>query len=255
LSNLSRVGCFKADDGDIVNRLEFNWSRMSEYIGRVNEKGSSFNVLPLVGHGTIRSNVIGFNDRRPTNEEMSKMHELLSRSMGEGAWGLSTGLIYTPGCYAETDEIVSLARVAAKHHGIYSSHIRGESETLLQAVEEAIEIGEKAEIPVEISHFKASGRKYWGMTESSLELVEKARARGLDVTVDQYPYTASSTGLSAYLPEWVHDGGNDVMLERLMHHCCHCWISTTAEIGEGFLVAHVCGLVVGVGWAARGLIC
>ena len=195
--------------------FEFNWSSMSEYIERVNEKGSSFNVLPLVGHGTIRSNVIGFNDRRPTDKEMSKMRELVSKSMENGAWGLSTGLIYTPGCYAETDEIVSLARVAARYRGIYSSHIRGEGETLLQAVKEAIEIGEKAEIPVEISHFKASGRKYWGMTERSLELVEKARASGLDVTVDQYPYTASSTGLSAYLPKWVHDGGNDMMLERL----------------------------------------
>jgi len=195
--------------------FEFNWSSMSEYVERVNEKGSSFNVLPLVGHGTVRSNVIGFENRKPTDGEMGKMRDLVAKSMEEGAWGLSTGLIYTPGCYAETDEIVSLARVAARYHGIYSSHIRGEGETLLRAVAEAIEIGEKAEIPVEISHFKASGRKYWGMTEKSLELVENARARGLDTTIDQYPYTASSTGLSAYLPLWVRDGGNDMMLERL----------------------------------------
>ena len=195
--------------------FEFNWSSMNEYIERVNEEGSSFNVLPLVGHGTVRSNAIGFENRRPTDEEMRKMRDLVAKSMEEGGWGLSTGLIYTPGCYAETDEIVSLAGVAARYHRPYSSHIRGEGETLLRAVAEAIEIGEKAEIPVEISHFKASGREYWGMTERSLELVRKARARGLDVTVDQYPYTASSTGLSAYLPLWVHDGGNDMMLERL----------------------------------------
>lgn len=195
--------------------FEFNWSSMKEYVERVNEKGSSFNVLPLVGHGTVRSNVIGFENRRPTDGEMGKMRDLVAKSMEEGAWGLSTGLIYTPGCYAETDEITSLARVAAKYHGTYSSHIRGEGETLLRAVAEAIEIGEKAEISVEISHFKASGKKYWGMTEKSLELVKNARTRDLDVTVDQYPYTASSTGLSAYLPLWVRDGGNDMMLERL----------------------------------------
>jgi len=195
--------------------FEFNWSTMKEYIERVNEKGASHNVAPLVGNGTVRSYVIGFDDRRPTDREMEKMRDLVAKSMLEGAWGLSTGLIYAPSCYAETDEIVSLARVAAKHHGIYASHIRGEAETLLQAVREAIEIGDRAKIPVEISHFKASGRKYWGMTTESLRLVEEARARGVDVTVDQYPYIASSTSLGALLPLWVHEGGTDKMLESL----------------------------------------
>lgn len=195
--------------------FEFNWSTMKEYMERVNEKGASFNVVPLVGHGTVRSNVIGFEDRKPSDREMRKMRNFVAEAMEEGAWGLSTGLIYTPGCFAETDEIVSLARVAAKYHGIYASHIRGEGETLLQAVNEAIEIGERARIPVEISHFKASGRKHWGMTRESLKLVEEARARGIDVTVDQYPYTASSTSLNALLPLWVREGGNDAMLERL----------------------------------------
>ena len=212
--------------------FEFNWSTMSEYIESVNEKGSSFNVLPLVGHGTVRSNIIGFEDRKPSDRELRKMRNLVARSMEEGAWGLSTGLIYTPGCFGETDEIVSLAKVAAKHHGIYSSHIRGEGETLLKAVKEAIEIGEKAEIPVEISHFKASGRKYWGMTSESLKLVEEARSRGVDVTVDQYPYIASSTSLSAYLPPWVREGGNDAMLRRLRDSKTREQIKQESEVAD-----------------------
>jgi len=195
--------------------FKFNWSSMREYMERINERGASFNVAPLVGQGTVRANVMGFEDRKPTDTEMKKMRGLVAKSMEEGAWGLSTGLIYTPGCYTETDEIVSLAKVAAKYCGIYSSHIRGEGETLLQAVSEAVEIGEKANIPVEISHFKASERKYWGMTKESLRLVDEARAKGIDVTVDQYPYLAGSTGLSALLPYWAREGGNDVMLERL----------------------------------------
>ena len=195
--------------------FKLDWSSMKEYMERINEKGASFNVAPLVGQGTVRANVMGFEDRKPTDTEMKKMCSLVAKSMEDGAWGLSTGLIYMPGCYTETDEIVSLARVAAKYCGIYASHIRGEGETLLQAVNEAVEIGEKANIPVEISHFKAFGRKYWGMTKESLRLVEEARAKGIDVTVDQYPYLAGSTGLATLLPYWAQEGGKDVLLERL----------------------------------------
>ena len=212
--------------------FEFNWSTMKEYIGKVNEKGASHNVVPLVGNGTVRSYVIGFDDRRPTDTEMKKIRDLVARCMVEGAWGLSTGLIYAPSCYADTDEIVSLASVAARYNGIYASHIRGEGGTLLQAVREAIEIGERAKIPVEISHFKASGRKYWGMTTESLRLVEEARARGVDVTVDQYPYIASSTSLAALLPLWVHEGGTDKMLGRLKDPEIREKIKREPEIAE-----------------------
>jgi len=195
--------------------FKFNWTTMGDYIDRVNERGASLNIVPLVGHGTVRSIVVGFEDRKPAEDELREMCRLVEESMADGAWGLSTGLIYTPGCFADTDEIVALAKVAARYHGIYSSHIRGEGETLLDAVREAVEIGRRAGIPVEISHFKAHGRRSWGKTEESLKLVEEARRDGIDVTFDQYPYTASSTGLAALLPAWVREGGNDEMLKRL----------------------------------------
>jgi len=195
--------------------FEFNWSSMGEYIDRVNERGASLNIIPLVGHGTIRSIVVGFEDRKPSEDELEEMCNLVGEAMEDGAWGLSTGLVYTPGCFADTDEIIALARVAAEYGGIYTSHIRGEGETLLDAVKEAIEVGRRANIPVEISHFKAHGRENWGKTRESLRLVEEARREGIDVTFDQYPYTASSTGLAALLPAWVREGGNDKMLERL----------------------------------------
>ncbi len=195
--------------------FQFDWATMAEYMAKLEAQGIALNVAPLVGHGTIRQNVMGFEDRAPTPGELEEMKRLTAEAMEAGAWGLSTGLIYPPGCYAKTEEIIELAKVVARYGGIYASHIRGEGDTLLDAVREAIEIGEKAGLPVEISHFKASGKHNWGKTRESLRLVEEARRRGIDVTIDQYPYTASSTGLSAYLPNWVHVGGADAMLERL----------------------------------------
>lgn len=195
--------------------FQFDWETMSDYMEKLESQGIALNVVPLIGHGTVRQNVMGFDDRAPTPEELEEMKKLVAESMRDGAWGLSTGLIYSPGCYAGTEEIVELAKVVARYGGIYASHIRGEGDTLLEALREAIEIGERAGIPVEISHFKASGKRNWGKTKESLSLVEEARRRGIDITFDQYPYTASSTGLAAYLPDWVHVGGAEAMLERL----------------------------------------
>jgi N-acyl-D-amino-acid deacylase len=193
----------------------FDWSTMKEYMDRLDTQGIAVNVAPLVGHGTLRSHVIGYDDCTPTEDELKAMSILAGEAMNEGAWGLSSGLIYAPGCYAETEELIHLARIIAEWGGIYTSHIRGEGETLLPAVREAIAIGKAAGIPVEISHFKAAGKPYWGRVQHSLRLVAEARTRGVEVTVDQYPYTASSTGLSARLPSWVHDGGTERLLERL----------------------------------------
>jgi N-acyl-D-amino-acid deacylase len=195
--------------------FEFNWETMDDYFKLINGRGASFNVVSLVGQGTVRQNVMGFDDRPPTDAELRAMKSLVTKGMDDGAWGMSTGLIYPPSCYAKTDEIVELAKALPKYGGIYFSHIRNESDSLLEAVGEAIEIGERASVPVEIAHFKASGRRFWGRTEESLRLVEEARARGVDVTFDQYPYIASSTNLSALLPNWAHEGGNDRLLERL----------------------------------------
>jgi N-acyl-D-amino-acid deacylase len=197
------------------DNFQFDWRSMGDYLDRVDRQGASFNVAAVIGLGTVRQNVMGYDDRKPEPEELEAMKVLVDSSMSEGAMGISTGLIYTPGVYAETPEIIELAKVVSTHGGIYFSHIRGEGRTLLEAVKEAVRIGREAELPVQIAHFKASGKPYWGMTVESLKLVEKARKEGIDVTFDQYPYIASSTGLSAYMPHWANEGGADMLLERL----------------------------------------
>ncbi|MFH2112210.1 MAG: D-aminoacylase [Candidatus Bathyarchaeota archaeon] len=193
----------------------YNWTTMGDYMGLVESLGAAFNVVPLVGHGTLRQNAVGNEDREPTNSEMREMKRLLRESLKAGAWGLSTGLIYTPSVYADTDEIVKLAKVTAEYDSIYATHIRGEGDTLIEAVDEAIAIGRRANVKVQIAHFKACGSKNWGKTAATLRMVEEARAQGVDVTFDQYPYTASSTGLAALLPRWAQDGGAVKLLERL----------------------------------------
>jgi len=195
--------------------FEFNWETMAEYMALIDASGASFNVVPMVGQGTIRQNVMGYENREPTRSELEAMKGLVAEALEDGAWGMSTGLIYTPSTFAKTDEIVELAKVLRGHDGVYFSHIRGEGETLLEAVEEAVEIGERAGVPVQIAHFKASGKAYWGKTKDSLRLVEEGRRKGVDVTFDQYPYVASSTGLSALMPHWAQEGGADRLLERL----------------------------------------
>jgi len=195
--------------------FKIDWSTMGEYLDRLEKRGVSVNVVPLVGQGTVRGSVMGYAEREPSPEEMKKMKELVRQAMLDGAFGLSSGLIYTPGCYAKTGELVELAKVAAVGGGSYNTHIRGENDTLLDAVAEAIEIGRRAKIPVEISHFKAMGRHMWGKSVESLRMVDEARAEGIDVTADQYPYNASATGLSAYLPPWSHVGGAKALTERL----------------------------------------
>jgi len=195
--------------------FKFSWETMEDYLALIDGRGAAFNVVALVGQGTVRQNVMGFEDRPPTDAELREMRRLVAEAMEDGAWGMSSGLVTTPSCYADTDELVELAKVVAEHGGVYFCHIRGEGDTLLEALGEAIEIGERANVPLEIAHFKASGRENWGKTEESLKLVEEARRHGVDITFDQYPYTASSIGLSAMIPPWAHEGGVEKLLERL----------------------------------------
>src|SRR5207245_7422050 len=143
------------------------------------------------------------------------MQRLLADGIEDGAWGLSTGLIYAPGSYATTDEVVTLAATASRHRGFYASHIRGEGATLLDAVREAIHVGREGDLPVQISHVKAAGRPNWGKVADALALIDAARDEGLDVMADVYPYTASSTSLRTLLPDWALEGGIDAMLKRL----------------------------------------
>ncbi|MFQ6074252.1 MAG: amidohydrolase family protein, partial [Candidatus Bathyarchaeia archaeon] len=195
--------------------LKLDWSTMREYLDRLETQGIAVNVVPLVGHGNLRVCAMGFDDRAPTETGLEEMKKQLTKAMEEGAFGMSTGLIYPPSCYAKTDELIELSKVVAKHGGIYASHIRGEGDTLFSSVKEAIKIGEEAKVPVEISHHKAAGKANWGKVKETLRMIDEARAKGTDVTCDVYPYTAGSFGLSSMLPPWAHEGGSEKLLERL----------------------------------------
>ena len=195
--------------------LELTWSTVGEYMSLLQSEGVALNVAPLVGNSNIRVFVLGFENCGPNKNEVEEMKEILIQAMEDGAFGMSTGLIYPPNCYANTDEIVELAKVVGRYGGIYASHIRGEGFTLIDAVKEAIQIGESANIPVEISHHKASGKANWGKVRQTLQMMEEAREQGVDVTCDVYPYTAGSTGLDSVLPPNAYEGGVEKLIERL----------------------------------------
>jgi N-acyl-D-amino-acid deacylase len=195
--------------------LEVSWRALAGYLERLTEAGMAVNVVPLVGHGTVRSAVMGYAQRAPTAGELRRMQELVADAMAAGAFGLSSGLIYAPGCYADSDELIALVKVVGQAGGMYFSHIRGESDTVLEAAQEAISVGERAGVAVQISHLKTAGRENWEKTPALLDLLDRANASGLDVTGDMYPYTAAATSLGALLPPWVHEGGLANLLPRL----------------------------------------
>ena len=173
------------------------WDGFAGYLSRVTEAGPALNVAVLIGHGSLRAGAMGLDQRKASDDEMGRMRGWVREGVEAGAVGLSTGLIYEPGRYAGTEEIVELAREMGAAGGLYATHMRNEAGGLLDAVAEAIRVGEEAGVPVQISHHKASGRENWGRVRDSLGLIEAARARGLDVTADQYPYTAGSTSFHA----------------------------------------------------------
>lgn len=185
------------------------------FLARTKTNPLAVNIASLIGHNTVRSKVLGLDNRAPTPEEQSRMNELVEKAMRDGAVGFSTGLIYLPGTFATTDEVVDLAKAASKYGGIYASHIRDEGNEVVKAIEEAINIGEKANMPVEISHFKIASRALWGKSATTIGLVEAARRRGLSVTVDEYAYTASSTSLDSRLPSWAIAGGREQGRKRM----------------------------------------
>ncbi|WP_288095658.1 D-aminoacylase [Hydrotalea sp.] len=175
----------------------------------------SINIASLVGHNDIRKAVMGTARRAPTTAEMLQMEAITRKAMQDGAVGLSTGLIYIPGTYAATDEVVALTKIAAAYHGVYATHMRDEGDSVVQAIQEALHIGTVAGLPVEISHFKLSGQQNWRRSKETLALIIDARKKGIDVTIDQYPYTASSTNLGTLLPDWVLADGKDSINARL----------------------------------------
>jgi N-acyl-D-amino-acid deacylase len=188
---------------------------LGDYFRRIDSMQTSINIASLAGHNTIRRMGMGLGKRDPTSQEMQDMNRLMEKAMRDGAVGLSTGLIYLPGMYSKTDEIISLAGIAARYGGVYATHMRNEGLRVTEAINEALAIGRGANIPVQISHFKVSGRANWGKSAQTLTMVEDARKQGIDVTIDQYPYTASSTNLATQVPEWALDGGLDSLRVRM----------------------------------------
>ena len=203
-------------DRDIARyELGRTWTSFGEYAAAIERSGSAINFSSLVGHGTLRMCVMGADDRAPTGGELAAMQALLAAALADGAMGLSTGLIYPPSAYGTTAEISALATVVRERDGVYASHIRNEGDELFAAIEENLEIGRRSGVRVQLSHHKASQRRNWGKVTESTAMIERAQAAGVDVIADQYPYTASSTGLSVTIPKWAHAGGSLALCERI----------------------------------------
>jgi len=196
--------------------VDWGWRSFGDYLDRLEAAGPSTNVASLVGHGNIRLMAMGMEDRSPRRSEMAEMRRLLDEAMQQGALGMSTGLIYPPCVYAETKELTELCKVVAAHRGVFVAHMRNEGDQLLESIDEVLKVGWRTGVPVHISHFKASGEGNWGRSTEALEKLEQGRGEEIDVTFDQYPYTAGSTFLSSLLPHWAHEGGTEKMLGRLM---------------------------------------
>ncbi len=194
---------------------ELRWSTFGEYLSALEANGVGINIVPLVGHSALRSSAVGYDARRPTGDELQEMKHLLVEALSSGAFGFSTGLIYPPSSFADTEELIELAKTMSAYGGIYATHMRNEGKRLLESVEEAIRIGREGNVPVHISHHKASGEAAWGLVKESLAMIDEARSQGLDVTCDQYPYIASATGFKAIIPSWAHEGGSQALLARL----------------------------------------
>lgn len=197
--------------------IRVTWEgRLALFYELVGERGTATHIVPQVAHGTLRKRVMGMERRSPAPPELGRMQELIEQAAEDGVWGFSTGLEYAPGSYARTEEIIELAKVAAKHGLFYSTHLRDEADHLVEAVQEALRIGEEAGIRVQLSHHKADGVRNWGLVHRTVQMVEEARAKGLDVMLDQYPYDAYLTSLlTGILPDWATEGGPDAIVDRL----------------------------------------
>jgi N-acyl-D-amino-acid deacylase len=196
-------------------KLKIDWTTLDGYFTRLEKTGTPLNIGTYVGAGQLRAAVIGEVDRPPTADELEKMKSLVAQAMQQGAFGISTALIYPPGHYAKTEELIELAKVASQYGGIYGSHMRSEGQTEPQAIEEALRIGREAQLPVEIFHLKVSGKTRWGNMTKIVAQIQAARDSGQDVTADMYPYIAGGTALASSLPPWVADGGMEKLLQRL----------------------------------------
>lgn len=196
-------------------RFDVSWTTLGEFLEHLEQRGVSPNIASFVGATTVRIHVLGEEDRAPDAAELEKMRGLVRQAMEEGAMGLASALIYAPGFYAGTDELIALAKVVAEYGGMYISHMRSEGNQLLQAIDELVTIAREAGVPAEIYHLKAAGRQNWHKLDAAIAKIEKARAEGLRISADMYNYTAGATGLDAAMPPWVQEGGYKMWKQRL----------------------------------------
>lgn len=213
--NKKTLDYLKSYVSSLGRKVDFTWSRYGEFLDELKKIEIGINVAGMVGHGTLRIAVMGMKNIAPTKEELAKMKKLLAQSLEEGAIGMSTGLIYPPGEYAKTEELIELCKILTEYGGIYTTHLRNEGDRLLEAIDEAIRIAKESGVPIELSHHKVTGRKNWGLVLYSLEKIRNVKEKGIDITVDAYPYSASNTSLNALVPPWVLAGGEQHFLERL----------------------------------------
>jgi len=204
---------FQARQADI--HYPITWTTLAQGLDTLAHHGISCNVASFMGAATIRENVLGFADRAPTASELAQMQTLARQAMKEGALGVASALIYAPGVYAKTDELIALAQAVGPYGGIYISHLRSEGNQLIEAIDELIQIARTAHVPAEIYHLKEAGQENWGKLDDVIKHVEAARAQGLHITADMYTYTAGATGLDASMPPWVQEGGYEAWAKRL----------------------------------------
>ncbi len=210
-----RLDLLRESSSFIAANLSWEWRSAGDFFRHLESRPLSVNFIPLIAHGAVRVAVMGFDRRPPTPPEMEQMKRLVADAMEEGAAGISSGLAYAPGIFSEAEELIELCRVVARYGGLYTTHMRNQDAGLLDSIEESLRVGRVAGVPVQISHHKAMGEAYWGGVKDSLALVDEARAAGQDVTLDVYPYTAVSTTVTRFLPEWTLEGGVGALLERL----------------------------------------
>lgn len=215
----------------------YQYTDIAEYFAKADKTKLLMNVAPLLGHGSLRLNTMGFDSNKASLEQRKELAKTLALNLAQGAWGLSTGLIYAPGCYSDLEELQALCKVAKAEDVPYITHIRSEASSIVEAVTETIELGLQTNVSLHFSHHQIDGQKNWGKSKTTIKLMEQARNKGLKITMDQYPYLAGSTVLSALLPKWVLEGGRNKTLERLVNKDCRASIKRDfAENTEELLI-------------------
>lgn len=215
LNEAMRAEVERLGAGDPLIEYEVEWTTLGEYLGWLERRGISTNVGSFVGATTVRIHVIGHEDRTPTDPELARMCHLVREAMAEGAFGVASALVYAPATYSSTEELVALAAAAGDVGGMYVSHIRNESETFLEALEEFLDIARRADVRAEVYHFKTEGEANWPKITEAIAMLEQARAERHHITADMYPYTFSGTQLDACIPPWAHEGGFDALVARV----------------------------------------